>query len=160
MQWAMPDFPKKGVWKEPAAFYAAAFRHFCLWRRQTSHRFLVTPTPGSMSSTDVSSRRWPASMRALAHRNFRFYFAGQAVSILGSCSAGVPVVAGLSLTGSAALLGVTSFCALIPLLLVGRWPGPGSTAEQEEVAHRRAVLAGLQAFLLAFLTWADLIGPR
>ena len=38
----------------------------------------------TMTATPQAARRWPNGLRALAHRNFRLYFAGQAISILGS----------------------------------------------------------------------------
>ena len=63
-------------------------------------------------------------MRALAHRNFRLYFAGQAISILGSWIQQVALSwLVYRLTGSAALLGITAFCGLIPQLLVGPLAG-------------------------------------
>ncbi|HLO65033.1 MAG TPA: MFS transporter, partial [Azonexus sp.] len=65
-----------------------------------------------MSET-TERRRLPAGMRALAHRNFRLYFAGQAVSILGSWIQQVALSwLVYRLTGSAALLGITAFCGL------------------------------------------------
>ena len=51
--------------------------------------------------------------RALAHRNFRLYFAGQAVSILGTWIQQVALSwLVYRITGSAALLGVTAFAGL------------------------------------------------
>lgn len=111
------------------------------------------------SATPVPSRL-PAAMRALGHRNFRLYFAGQAVSILGSWIQQV-VLSWLvyRLTGSAALLGVTAFCALIPQLLIG--PLAGAWIDRHD---KRSWLIGvqsllaLQAFALALLTWNGLVG--
>lgn len=99
----------------------------------------------------------PAGMRALAHRNFRFYFAGQAVSILGSWIQQVAMAwLVYRLTGSAALLGVTAFAALIPQLLIG--PLAGAWVDKHD--KRRALLwvqalLTTQALLLAWLTWMD-----
>lgn len=103
--------------------------------------------------------RLPSGMRALAHRNFRLYFAGQAVSILGSWIQQVALAwLVYRLTGSAALLGITAFCGLIPLLLVG--PLAGAWIDKQD---KKKWLIGvqsamaLQAFVLAGLTWADWI---
>jgi len=99
----------------------------------------------------------PAGMRALAHRNFRFYFAGQAVSILGSWIQQVAMAwLVYRITGSAALLGVTAFAALIPQLLIG--PLAGAWVDKHD--KRRALLwvqalLTTQALLLAWLTWMD-----
>ena len=104
--------------------------------------------------------RLPASLRALAHRNFRFYFAGQAVSILGSWIQQVSLSwLVYRLTGSSALLGVTAFCALIPQLVVGPLAGAWIDRQDKKkwLIGVQALLA-LQAFALAALTWTDLVG--
>lgn len=115
-----------------------------------------TPTPQA-----PAGRRWPASMRSLAHRNFRLYFLGQAISILGSWIQQVSLSwLVYRITGSAALLGITAFCALIPQLLVG--PLAGAWIDKQD---KRRWLIGvqsmlaLQAFVLATLTALDMIGP-
>jgi MFS family permease len=99
-------------------------------------------------------------MRALAHRNFRRYFIGQAVSILGSWIQQVALSwLVYRLTGSAALLGVTAFCALIPQLLVGPLAGAWIDKQDKKkwLIGVQSLLA-VQAFLLAALTWSGLIG--
>ena len=99
-------------------------------------------------------------MRALAHRNFRLYFAGQAVSILGSWIQQVALSwLVYRLTGSAALLGITAFCGLIPQLVVG--PLAGAWIDKQDKKKWLVIvqaLMGLQAFVLAGLVWADWIG--
>lgn len=102
----------------------------------------------------------PAGMRALAHRNFRIYFTGQAISILGSWIQQVAISwLVYRLTGSAALLGITAFCALIPQLLVG--PLAGAWIDKHD---KKKWLVGVQslmavqAFVLAGLCWMDWIG--
>ncbi|MBL8489603.1 MAG: MFS transporter [Rhodocyclaceae bacterium] len=100
-------------------------------------------------------------MRALAHPAFRAYFLGQAVSILGSWIQQVALAwLVYRLTGSAALLGLTAFAALIPQLLVG--PLAGAWIDRHD---KRRTLVGvqfllaLQAAVLALLTWTESIGP-
>lgn len=102
----------------------------------------------------------PAGMRALAHRNFRLYFTGQAISILGSWIQQVALAwLVYRLTGSAALLGITAFCGLIPQLVVG--PLAGAWIDKHD---KRKWLIGVQslmavqAFILAGLCWLDWIG--
>jgi MFS family permease len=94
-------------------------------------------------------------MRALAHRNFRLYFAGQAVSILGSWIQQVALSwLVFRLTGSAALLGVTAFCGLIPQLLVGPLAGAWiDKHDKKKWLIGVQLLMAAQAFLLAGLTW-------
>ncbi|OHC71775.1 MAG: transporter [Rhodocyclales bacterium RIFCSPLOWO2_02_FULL_63_24] len=100
-------------------------------------------------------------MRALAHRPFRLYFSGQAVSILGSWIQQVALAwLVYRLTGSAALLGLAAFAALAPILVVG--PLAGAWIDRHD--RRRLLmqvqwLLFLQAAVLAALTWFELIGP-
>ena len=114
-----------------------------------------------MTFSNVRSRRLPNSIRALGHRNFRFYFLGQAISVLGSWIQQVAMSwLVYRLTGSAALLGVTAFCALIPQLLVG--PLAGAWIDKHDKKKWLIVVQGvlaLQGFALAALTWTGLVGP-
>ncbi|ATR85644.1 MFS transporter [Pseudomonas sp. HLS-6] len=101
-------------------------------------------------------------MRALRHRNFRLYFVGHAISTLGTW---VQMVA-LSwlvyrLTDSAALLGITTCASLLPQLFVG--PIAGAWIDRHD--KRRLLiltqsLLGLQALLLALLTYSGHIGAN
>lgn len=103
----------------------------------------------------------PASMRALAHRPFRLYFFGQACSVLGSWIQQVALSwLVYRLTGSATLLGVTAFAALIPMLVVG--PLAGAWLDRRDRQRTLVCIQALlfiQALSLAALTWLDLIGP-
>lgn len=107
------------------------------------------------------SRRLPRSLRALAQRNFRFYFFGQAISVLGSWIQQVAMAwLVYRLTGSAALLGVTAFCALVPQLLVG--PLAGAWIDRQDKKKWLVAVQGalaLQGFALAALTWSGRVGP-
>lgn len=103
----------------------------------------------------------PASMRALGHRPFQLYFAGQGISILGSWIQQVALAwLVYRLTGSAALLGLAAFAALAPMLVIG--PLAGAWIDRHD---RRKLLMQVQALLfvqagvLAALTWLELIGP-
>lgn len=111
--------------------------------------------------TPTADRQWPAAVRALQHPNFRLYFAGQGISILGSWIQQVALSWLIyRLTGSVALLGVTTFAALLPQLIVG--PLAGAWTDRHD--KRRLLilvqaLLGLQALLLAALTALEWIGP-
>jgi MFS family permease len=114
-----------------------------------------------MRAIDPSPRRLPGPLRALEHRNFRLYFFGQAVSILGSWIQQVAMAwLVYRLTGSAALLGVTAFAALIPQLLVG--PLAGAWIDKHDKRKWLMRVQGLlaaQALVLAGLTWMGWVGP-
>jgi MFS family permease len=96
-------------------------------------------------------------LRALAHHNFRLYFAGQAISILGSWIQQVALSwLVYRLTGSVALLGVTTFAAMLPQLLVG--PFAGAWADRHDKRRMLILvqaLLGIQALLLAVFTALD-----
>ena len=114
-----------------------------------------------MRAIDPSPRRLPGPLRALEHRNFRLYFFGQAVSILGSWIQQVAMAwLVYRLTGSAALLGVTAFAALIPQLLVG--PLAGAWIDKHDKRKWLMRVQGLlaaQALVLAGLTGMGWVGP-
>jgi len=105
--------------------------------------------------------RFAPAVRALAHRNFRLYFSGQAVSVVGSWIQQVALSwLVYRLTGSAALLGVTAFCSLIPQLLVGPFAGAWiDRRDKKKWLIGVQCLLALQAFVMAFLCWIDWISP-
>lgn len=118
-------------------------------------------TSGNAAGQGVS-RPWPAPVRALAHRNFRFYFIGQGVSVLGSWVQQVALSwLVYRLTGSVALLGITTFAALLPILFIG--PLAGAWIDRHDKRRLLILVQGLlalQAGSLALLTALDAIGPR
>ncbi len=108
----------------------------------------------------VSWLRLPDSLRSLRHRNFRIYFIGQGISMLGTWIQQVALSWMIyRITGSAALLGVTAFCSLFPQLVVG--PLAGAWIDKQD--KRRWLigvqsLLALQAFVLAAGSWSDSVG--
>jgi len=100
-------------------------------------------------------------LRALRHRNFRLYFLGQGVSILGTWIQHVALSwLVYRLTGSAALLGIVAFLGQAPQLVVG--PLAGAWIDRHD--RRRMLmtvqaLLAAQAALLSILTFTGLIGP-
>ena len=112
-------------------------------------------------SRSTDRQPWPAAIRALQYPNFRLYFAGQAVSILGSWIQQVALSWLIyRLTGSVALLGVTTFAALLPQLIVG--PLAGAWTDRHDKRRLLIVVEGLlalQALVLAALTALELVGP-
>lgn len=64
------------------------------------------------------------TFRAFKHRNFKLFFYGQSVSLLGTWIQKTAVVwLVYRLTGSALLLGVVTFVSLIPTLLLSPYAG-------------------------------------
>jgi MFS family permease len=114
-----------------------------------------TPAAGSETEKTTLSHAW----RALRYRNFRLYFFGQTVSVIGNWM--TRVATGwlvYRLTGSVWLLGVVSFSGQIVSLAVGPFAG----VQVERVNRRRMLVwtqfaAALQSLALAVLTLARVI---
>ncbi|MFA6187071.1 MAG: MFS transporter [Phycisphaerae bacterium] len=97
-------------------------------------------------------------LRALKHKNYRLFFAGQGVSLIGTW---MQMVATswlvYRLTGSAFYLGVISFCDSAPILfgapiagvLADRWP-------RKNIVILTQIFAMLQAFILAAIVFFHL----
>ena len=101
--------------------------------------------------------------RALQHRNFQLFFAGQLVSLIGTwmqSTAQLWLV--YKLTNSAALLGVFGFANQIPILLlasIGGYVGDRYDRHRSVIATQTASM--ILAFVLAALTLTGTIqGPR
>src|SRR2546421_9976683 len=94
------------------------------------------------------------TFRALKHRNFRLFFIGQGLSMVGTWLQQVAMGwLTYRLTGSAWLLGVIAFCANVRILLFGTWAG----VLADRVRRRRALyftqsLMLAQAIVLTVLT--------
>ncbi len=116
-----------------------------------------------MSATpSAGASRWPQAVCALRHRNFRLYFGGQLVSILGNWIQQVALAwLVYRLTGSSALLGLTSFLALAPQLLIG--PLIGAWIDRRNKHRLLQQVQGLlcvQATTLATLTALGWVTPH
>ena len=103
--------------------------------------------------------RAPHLVRALQHRNYRLFFGGQSVSLVGTWITRVATSwLVYRLTGSELLLGIVGFCGQIPTLLLA--PLAGVIVDR---SNRRAILLWTQMFsllqsaALAVLTLTDAI---
>jgi MFS family permease len=101
----------------------------------------------------------PSLLRALRHRNYRLFFAGQSLSLVGTWITRIATSWLIyRLTGSALLLGVVGFCGQIPTLFlapvagvfVDRW-------NRHRVLLVTQVLSMLQSLALAVLALAGVI---
>jgi MFS family permease len=115
-----------------------------------------------MPERDLSEPRgWARHAPALRHRNFRRYFAGQAVSVLGGWIQTVAMSwVVYRLTGSAALLGFTAFLSQAPQLLIA--PLAGVWIDRHDRRRMLLVVQGLhmvQALALAGLSFAGALQP-
>ena len=98
----------------------------------------------------------PRTFRALRYRNFRLFFIGQGLSVMGTWLQQVAMGwLTYRLSGSVWLLGVVAFCGNVGILAFGTFAG----VIADHVRRRRALfvtqsLMLLQAMVLAGLTWS------
>ncbi|HEY2852728.1 MAG TPA: MFS transporter [Gemmatimonadaceae bacterium] len=107
----------------------------------------------------MPDEKGPRLLRALQHRNYRLFFAGQSVSLVGTWITRVATSwLVYRLTGSALLLGVVGFCGQIPTLLLS--PVAGVLVDRHD-RHRilviTQVLSSLQSLALAVLALPGVI---
>ena len=107
----------------------------------------------------MSDEQGPRLLRALRHRNYRLFFGGQSVSLIGTWITRVATSwLVYRLTGSALLLGVVGFCGQIPTLLLS--PVAGVLVDRHD-RHRiliiTQVLSALQSLALALLALPGII---
>src|SRR4030088_3488401 len=102
----------------------------------------------------VTRPKWATTLRALRHRNFQLFFAGQLISLTGTWMQSVAQAwLVYRMTKSALLLGSVGFASQIPVFLFA--PIGGITADR---FNRHRVVIGTQitsmilAFILASLT--------
>jgi len=119
----------------------------------------LPPRRAATRTLQPTGRRLPPTLRALSHRNFRLWFFGQGLSLVGTwMQTMAQQVLVYRLTGSAAALGVITAIGLIPVLPLSLWGG--SIADR---APRRTVILlaqtamMLQAFILAWLSWTGAV---
>src|SRR5580700_10139748 len=100
------------------------------------------------------------ALRALGHRNFRLFFCGQSVSLIGTWMTRLATSwLVYRLTGSSFLLGVITFAGQIPTFLLGPVAGVWVDRwERRRVLVVTQFLAALQSLMLAGLTLSGQIG--
>ena len=105
-------------------------------------------------AAEAASRRVPA----LSHRDFRLFFGGQFISLIGTWMQGIAqswLV--YRLTGSSVLLGLVGFAGQIPVFLLS--PLGGSLADARS-RHRIVIGTQTAAMILAFVLAALTLAGR
>src|SRR5438067_9506019 len=103
----------------------------------------------AMSRSNAAESRFRSSIRALRHRNFRLFFIGQTISVIGTWMQTVAqswLV--YRLTGSPLLLGAVGFASQIPVFLIA--PLGGIVADRCR-RHRVVIATQTSAMTLAFI---------
>lgn len=92
-------------------------------------------------------------LRAFQYRNYRLFFSGQMVSLIGTWMQTVALSWLIyRLTGSPLLLGVTAFAAQVPTLLLAPFTGPAADRfDRRSILLLTQSLSMLQSLALALL---------
>ena len=118
----------------------------------------MTSTAGSAALPRQGSRL-PPTFRALRHRNYRLWFFGQGVSLIGTwMQTMAQQVLVYRLTGSAAALGIVASIGLIPLVPLALWGGSiADRAPKRTIIIITQTVMMIQAFILAALAWTGAV---
>ncbi|MDA8307072.1 MAG: MFS transporter [Deltaproteobacteria bacterium] len=113
------------------------------------------------SSESGGAGRFKNIFRALRYRNYRLFFFGQGISLIGTWTQQVALSwLVFTLTGSTVLLGTVAFCSQIPMLFLGPFAGVcADRFDRKQLLLWTQGLAMVQAFLLAGLVLAGVIRP-
>ncbi|HEX4650638.1 MAG TPA: MFS transporter [Granulicella sp.] len=111
------------------------------------------------ASSAAAPSRFAHAWRALRHRNFRLFFSGQSISLIGTWMTRVATSwLVYRLTGSALLLGLVSFAGQIPTFLLAPFAGVlVDRLNRRNLLVWTQVLAAVQSLGLAALTLAKVI---
>jgi MFS family permease len=122
---------------------------------------MVKPTDRSPSpqAAEPTSSRYSHAWRALHHRNFRLFFTGQSISLIGTWMTRIATSwLVYRLTGSALLLGFVSFAGQIPTFLLAPFAGVlVDRLDRRKLLVWTQILAGVQSLAMAALTLAKVI---
>src|ERR1039458_502347 len=137
-------------------------RSFCPHSSQLCARIVGVKPIDSAESSGTGQhplQRFSHGWRALRHRNFRLFFTGQSISLIGTWMTRVATSWLIyRLTGSALLLGVVSFAGQIPTFVLAPFAGVlVDRLNRRKMLVWTQALAGMQSLALAALTLAKVI---
>lgn len=101
----------------------------------------------------------PQFLRALTHRNYKLWFFGQGISLIGSWMETMALqLLVYNLTGSAAALGVVNLLGLIPLIPLSLWGGSiADRFPKRNVLVFTQIVMMAEAFIIATLSWTGVV---
>ena len=106
-----------------------------------------------MPQPDARGSRLSLMLRAFKYRNYRLFFGGQCISLIGTWMQSVALSwLVYRLTGSPLLLGITGFAAQAPSLLMAPLSGPAADLfDRRKILILTQILSMLQSLALALL---------
>lgn len=101
------------------------------------------------------------AFRSLKYRNYRLFFTGQAVSLIGTWMQQVAVSwLAYRLTGSSILLGTIMFCAQIPVFILSPFTGAlGDRWSRRNILLGTQFFSMMQSIVLFILTFTGVVEP-
>ncbi len=114
----------------------------------------LSSTPATANDESNSKPGISRAWRSLRHRNFRLYFGGQSISLIGTWMTRLATSwLVYRLTGSAFLLGIVGFAGQIPTFIFAPFAGVWiDRLDRRQVLLVTQILAMIQSLALAFLT--------
>lgn len=108
----------------------------------------------SVLSSQDTPRSFSHAWRALRHRNFRLFFTGQSISLIGTWMTRIATSwLVYRLTGSALLLGTVSFCGQIPTFFIAPFAGVWvDRLDRRKVLFWTQFVSMVQSLMLGALT--------
>src|SRR5438270_12839288 len=122
----------------------------------------VSQTPASATmGSDTRQRGLASTFRSLRHRNYRLYFFGQLVSLIGTWMQMTAVIwLAYDLTGQNKWTGFVTAAGIVPAFLFGAWGGTlADRFSERSLIFTTQALFLLQALVLAGLTYWGRITP-
>src|SRR6185312_1468130 len=116
---------------------------------------MATASPNSRNNQSA----WKFALRALSYRNYRLFFGGQSISLIGTWMTRIATSwLVFRLTHSAMLLGLVGFAGQIPVFIFAPFAGVWVDRwNRHRVLVATQVLAMLQSFALAALALRGVI---
>ena len=113
------------------------------------------------STPAIRAAAWRKMFAAFRHQNYRFFFIGQLISLIGnwinSTAEGWLVY---QMTGSTALLGVVAAASTGPMLVLSTWGGSVADRHSKRTVLLIAQVVSMAlSLLLAFLVWSGHVQP-
>lgn len=108
---------------------------------------------------EAENRRLPAIFRAFKHRNYRYFFAGQLLSLIGTWMQSVAQAwLVYRLSGSTVLLGLVAFAGQIPVFLFATIGGAiADRYRRQRILQITQTISMILATMLAILTFTGAI---
>lgn len=116
-------------------------------------REIITDT-----ASDYADKFWSfvgATFRSVRHRNYRLFFVGQSVSLIGTWLQNTALAwLVYSLTHDSRALGIMSFLGSVPVLLLGAYAGTiADEFPKRKIIIVTQALAGIFALMMALIVW-------